>query len=228
MDIASVYQFWKNPVILVRIQLEWFIPVDILLLSIKREQKVLRYYFLNGTTQSHSCFLCEKKIPVPYVRTFSPGISAQIVKAHCSHTTRAPLIGLGRSGSTVARSVQAVSSAWTASPVTKQANLRETVSVAEVATVCGFRSDGGIPSRVSLLVCNHYQVLWREVLQLPRSIVRSSQDSVLMSRALMSLLQTSLNLKCRRLILLCPAASFPQGMSFGCGGRLPCDEKNVS
>ena len=61
MDIASVYQFWKNPVILVRIQLEWFIPVDILLLSIKREQKVHRYYFLNGTTQSHSCFLCEKK-----------------------------------------------------------------------------------------------------------------------------------------------------------------------
>ena len=61
-----------------------------------------------GTTQSHSCFLCEKKIPVPYVRTFSPGISAQIVKAHCSHTTRAPLVGLGRSGSTVARFVQAV------------------------------------------------------------------------------------------------------------------------
>ena len=155
MDIASVYQFWKNPVILVRIQLEWFIPVDILLLSIKREQKVHRYYFLNGTTQSHSCFLCEKKIPVPYARTFSPGISAQIVKAHCSHTTCAPLVGLGRSGSTVARSVQAVSSAWTASPVTKQANLRETVSVAEVATVCGFRSDGRIPSRVLLIVCNH-------------------------------------------------------------------------
>ena len=61
MDIASVYQFWKNPVILVRIQLEWFIPVDILLLSIKREKKGHRYYFLNGTTQSHSCFLCEKK-----------------------------------------------------------------------------------------------------------------------------------------------------------------------
>ena len=170
----------------------------------------------------------KKKIPVPYVRTFSPGISAQIVKAHCSHTTRAPLIGLGRSGSTVARSVQAVSSAWTASPVTKQANLRETVSVAEVATVCGFGSDGGILSRSSLLVCNHYQVLWREVLQLPRSTVRSSQDSVLMSRALMSLLQTSLNLKCRRPILLCPVASFPQRMSFGCGGRLPCDEKNVA
>ena len=170
----------------------------------------------------------KKKIPVPYVRTFSPGISAQIVKAHCSHTTRAPLVGLGRSGSTVARSVQAVSSAWTASPVTKQTNLRETVSVAEVATVCGFRSDGRIPSRVLLIVCNHLQVLWREVLQLPRSIVRSSQDSVLMSRALMSLLQTSLNLKCRRPILLCPVASFPQGMSFGCGGRLPCDEKNVA
>ena len=66
MDIASVYQFWKNPVILVRIQLEWFIPVDILLLSIKREQKVHRYYFLNGTTQSHSCFLCEKKKKYQY------------------------------------------------------------------------------------------------------------------------------------------------------------------
>ena len=50
MDIASFYQFWKNQVILVRIQLEWFIPVDILLLSIKREQKVHQYYFLNGTT----------------------------------------------------------------------------------------------------------------------------------------------------------------------------------
>ena len=111
MDIASFYQFWKNQVIVVRIQLRWFIPVDILLLSIKREQKVHQYYFLNGTTQSHSCFLCEKKIPVPYVRTFSLGISAQIVKARCSHTTRAPLVGLGRSGSTVARFVQAVSSA---------------------------------------------------------------------------------------------------------------------
>ena len=61
MDIARVYQFWKNPVFLVRIQLEWFIPVDILPISIKREQKVRRYYFLNGTTQSHTCFLYEKK-----------------------------------------------------------------------------------------------------------------------------------------------------------------------
>ena len=99
--------------------------------------------------------------------------------------------------------------------MTKQANLRETVSVAEVATVCGFRSDGGIPSRGSLLVCDHYQFLRREVLQLPRAAARSSQDSVLMSRALMSLLQTSLNLWCGRPILLCPVPSFPQRMSFG-------------
>ena len=99
--------------------------------------------------------------------------------------------------------------------MTKQANLRETVSVAEVATVCGFRSDGGILSRGLLLVCDHYQLLWREVLQLPRSAARSSQDSVLMSMALMSLLQTSLNLRCGLPILLCPVASFPQRMSFG-------------
>ena len=96
--------------------------------------------------------LCGKKIPVPYVRTFSPGISSQIVKAHCSHTIRPPLVGPGSSGSTMGRSVQAVSSAWGVSPVTKQANLRETVSVAEVATVCGFRSDGGILSRGSLRI----------------------------------------------------------------------------
>ena len=56
-----------------------------------------------------------------------------------------------------------------------------------MATVCGFRSDGGILSTGSLLVCVHYQVLWTEVLQLPRSTARSSQDSVLMSKALMSL-----------------------------------------
>lgn len=73
MDIARVYQFWKNPVFLVRIQSEWFIPVDILPISIKREQKVHRYYFLHsGTTQSHTCFLYEKKIPEPHVRTFHP------------------------------------------------------------------------------------------------------------------------------------------------------------
>ena len=45
MDIARVYQFWEKPVILERIQLEWFIPEEILPLSIKREQKVHRYYF---------------------------------------------------------------------------------------------------------------------------------------------------------------------------------------
>ena len=59
--------------------------------------------------------------------------------------------------------------------------------------------------------------LFKVFLHLDRSTASPSQDSVSMSRALMSLLQTSLNRRCGRPVLLLPVVSSP------CG-RPPCGE----
>ena len=40
-------------------------------LQVERKRKIYRY-FVNGTTQSRSCFLCHKKIPVIFDGNFSP------------------------------------------------------------------------------------------------------------------------------------------------------------
>ena len=93
----------ENPGILGRIQMERFIPVEILWkisntfwgitfflflpkwpkfsvpfvwiasarLPVERKRKIYQY-FVNGTTQSRSCFWWPQKIPLPFDRNFSP------------------------------------------------------------------------------------------------------------------------------------------------------------
>ena len=43
-------------------------------LYVETKRKIYRY-FVTGTTQSRSCFRCQKKIPVPYNENFSPKFS---------------------------------------------------------------------------------------------------------------------------------------------------------
>ena len=49
-------------------------------LQVERKRKIYRY-FVNGTTQSRSCFRCHKKIPVILWRKFFTEISVQMVSA---------------------------------------------------------------------------------------------------------------------------------------------------
>ena len=92
----------ENPEILGRIQMEWFIPVEIFrkksntfrgitffpfllkrpkfsvsivwitsaIVHVERKWKIYQY-FVDGTTQSYSCFQCQKKKQVPFDRNFS-------------------------------------------------------------------------------------------------------------------------------------------------------------
>ena len=64
------------------------------------------------------------------------------------------LIGPHRSGSTIGRSVQAVSSAWAVSPVIKQANLRDSLSKRSfLCVVSGLVVGYFLRSRPALAVC---------------------------------------------------------------------------
>ena len=49
-------------------------------LQVERKRKIYRY-FVNGTTQSRSCFRCHKKIPVILWRKFFTEISVQMASA---------------------------------------------------------------------------------------------------------------------------------------------------
>ena len=102
-----------------------------------------------------------------------------------------------------------------ASLVAVETDVGETISAAKVAFVCGLWSVGV----VALLsagplsyFCIHqllFPCLFRVLLHVMRSDAKSSQDSVLMSSAFMSLLQTALWRSCGRPLDLLPDANSP-------------------
>ena len=119
-------------------------------------------------------------------------------------------------------SVQIVCSAWAAPVVAVKTHARVTVTTAQVASVFWFWSIGYSFLSAGSLLCycrwqlflTSMQLFWSVLLQMVRSAARSS-EFILMFRAFISLLHTSLYLGCGRPTPLCPAASSPQRMSFG-------------
>ena len=108
--------------------------------------------------------------------------------------------------------------------VAVETDVGETISAAKVAFVCGLRSVGVVAllsADPSSCFCIHQllfpclEVLVQGALHIVRSAARSSQESVLMSSAFMSLLQTSLKRSCGWPLDLLPDANSTQRMSFG-------------
>ena len=94
----------------------------------------------------------------------------------------------------------------------------EPISAAKVAFVCGLRSVGVVlllyvgpfPTSAFISFSSPDLRCWfRVLLHLMRSAARSSQDSMLMSSAFMSLLQTSLKHSCGQPLILLPDANSP-------------------